>query len=128
MKKWLKNPNQKKSKLHREVTALLIKKFPSANVVEEFHIEVEDSRGKPHHLYIDLMVPSMNLAVECQGRQHFEPVKHFHQNSGFETSQSNDRLKRTWCEINDVILIEFRFDEKVTMKLLEKKIKEALNG
>lgn len=128
MKKWLKNPNQQKSKLHKEVTELLIKKFPSANIVEEFHIEVEDSRGKTHHLYIDLMIPSMSLAVECQGRQHFEPVAHFHQNSGFSTSQSNDALKRTWCEINNVILIEFRYDDKVTMKLLERKIKEALNG
>ena len=30
-----------------------------------------------NNLYLDFYLPDYNIAIECQGEQHFEPVEHF---------------------------------------------------
>ncbi len=65
----------------------------------------------PDGLVLDLLVPTMRLVIECQGRQHDEFVPFFHgSRSGFHRAQDRDTRKRRWCELNGLHLIEVPHD------------------
>ena len=115
------------SKLHKSVFDTVRERFPGFTVNQEYPIEVFDENEKKHVLYLDFFIPEMNVGIECQGKQHFEPNSHFFSGKEeFEKAKKNDRLKAQWCEMNSIALVEIRYDDKVTTKLIEKKISKAL--
>lgn len=97
------------SALHMEVRKLLKSKFPGNPILEEVKLPDED-------LWLDFFLPRFKLAVEVQGRQHYEYVPHFHGEThkfGFIKSQKRDQLKRQWCELNNITLIELPYSETI---------------
>jgi len=76
----------------------------------------------------DIFIPEFSLAIEYQGRQHYEPVPFFGGEEGFSRTQERDRWKAKICAEKGVILIYFRYDESITRKLIETRIKKALSG
>lgn len=74
------------------------------------------SKCRPHFLYnpvtkenleIDLYNEDINLAVEYNGRQHYEYIPYFHQNSRekFHTQRYRDEMKKQLCKEKNVPLI-----------------------
>ena len=103
-----KKRNRKKSKLHSRAIELIKSAKPMVRLCEELPIRIR--RG--HTLYLDIFLPDYDLAIEVQGPQHFKFMKSFHQyKHRFGRAQLNDSLKREWCEVNGIKLIELRFDE-----------------
>ena len=49
-------------------------------------------------LSIDFYLPELNLAIECQGEQHFKPVEYFGGEIRFSHQLANDRTKKKLCE------------------------------
>ena len=47
---------------------------------------------------IDIHVPELNLAIEYQGQQHYEPIALFGGLEGFELTRSRDEKKRMLLE------------------------------
>lgn len=43
--------------------------------------------------------------IECNGRQHYEPVSCFGGKVGFESRKRNDEIKKKYCEENDIPLL-----------------------
>ncbi len=76
-------------------------------------------------LPFDFAVLNENNSVVCliefQGIQHFTPIKHFGGIRKFSTQQENDKIKRDYCNKNNLPLIEVRYCDNV-----EEKIKEIL--
>ena len=62
---------------------------------------------------LDFFNANRNIAIEVQGRQHFEYVGHFHNKNkaNFLMQLKRDREKRKFCEINDIVLFEITEDE-----------------
>ncbi len=56
---------------------------------------------------LDFYIPSINLAIECQGEQHFVPVEYFGGQEKLDKNKFRDELKRTLCKNNNVELIYF---------------------
>lgn len=56
-------------------------------------------------LSLDFYLPDYNIAIECQGRQHFEPVTAFGGEEEFKKILERDTRKSSLCEENDVKLI-----------------------
>jgi hypothetical protein len=78
--------------------------FPSHPVLPNKRLdELRSAKGKP--LELDLWVPSLKLAVEVQGPQHFRAV--WGDNT---TLMANDRRKRQWCKANGVKLAWMNWD------------------
>ena len=64
-------------------------------------------------LIADFFIPDIKVMVEIHGAQHYSFIKHFHKTkAGFIRSQKRDRLKKEWCELNDIIYVELPFDKK----------------
>ena len=45
---------------------------------------------------LDFYLPEYNLAIECQGEQHYKPIEQFGGNEGFLRSQERDKRKRSF--------------------------------
>ena len=73
----------------------------------------------------DVWLPEVNLAIEYNGLQHYEPVEHFGGVVGFEATKKRDEQKRIKCNANDTSLLEVR--EGYKFETVENWIKEKLN-
>jgi predicted nucleic-acid-binding Zn-ribbon protein len=69
-------------------------------------------------LNLDFYLPEYNIGIECQGRQHFEPISIFGGEEEFKNTQERDRVKKQQCEENGVKLLYIN---------KKKEIKEVLN-
>jgi hypothetical protein len=77
---------------------------------------------------IDIFIPSRNVAIEYQGKQHFEPVEFFGGVRGLEYRTRLDAKKRRACALNDVNLIEWRYDVPVTEENVERILSSNASG
>ena len=83
------------------------------------------------HLYLDFYLPTYNIAIECQGIQHFQPVEKFGGIVGFLERQRLDFLKYKLCKEHNIDILYFSkekytfFSEIYTdINLLKSKIYE----
>ena len=56
----------------------------------------------------DIWIPEHNIAVEYNGKQHYEPVEFFGGEKGFKNTQRLDHLKRQKCLENNATLLELQ--------------------
>jgi len=77
---------------------------------------------------LDIFIPELKLATEYQGQQHYKPISLFGGEEGFLQTQKRDKLKSKLCAENGISLVFFQYDETITRKLVETRIKRALTG
>ena len=75
---------------------------------------------RPQHL--DCYVPSIRVAFEFQGQQHFEPVAVFGGEEGLAQTKQRDKLKAKKCADNGVALICWTHAEPLTPAVLVAKL------
>lgn len=56
---------------------------------------------------LDLFLPKYNIAIECQGEQHFAPKKGFGGEKAFEVQSYKDRLKFKLCKEHGIKVLYF---------------------
>jgi hypothetical protein len=106
--KYLKKPHNK-SKLHLRVRKFLEEFLPFTVLLEEPPLK---GFGK-FTLYLDFLIPSLSVAIECDGPQHHQHIPFFHPTKAdFLRAKKNDALKAEWCCINSIQLL--RFDDSQT--------------
>lgn len=102
--KRLRTKGKSKSQFQHGVGKQLAEQYPYDVIFEEVQVPGDG-------FIIDFFIPSLDLVVECHGRQHTEHVKHFHKTKrDFHNQQDVDQKKRDWCELNGFRLIEI-YDE-----------------
>lgn len=62
-------------------------------------------------LKFDFYLPSINCCVEFQGRQHYVPIDLFGGEEGFKVSKLRDSIKRKYCKLNNIKLVEIKYNE-----------------
>lgn len=95
-------PKCKLSKLEKEIEHLL----------QEVGVKFEQQKkfdwlGRQT---LDFYLPDYNIAIECQGIQHFKPVKYFGGNKKFDYIALLDKRKYELCEENGIKLIYYSSD------------------
>jgi len=60
---------------------------------------------------LDVFVPSLKLAIEYQGEQHFIPIKPWGGEKRLREVQRRDQEKKQACEDNNIILILIDYDK-----------------
>jgi hypothetical protein len=104
------NDRSARSKLHLEARKLIHEVFSPMVILEEVPIPIK--RGIT--LYLDFFLPLRRIAIEVNGKQHGVFTPFYHQTvADFKRSKHNDQLKREWCELNGITLIEFNYDESL---------------
>lgn len=91
-----------KSKFQFECGQILKEKFPHDVILEEVHVPRQG-------IILDFFLPTRKLVIESHGRQHDKFVQHFHGNiKNFKKSQSQDKKKEEWCNMNNIQYIAVR--------------------
>ena len=57
--------------------------------------------------HLDFYLPKYNIAIECQGEQHYKPIDYFGGNDGFISQKERDLRKFGKCKDNNVELLYF---------------------
>jgi len=60
-------------------------------------------------LYFDFYLENKKIAIEYNGKQHYEVVDFFNKNNGFNKQQLHDQIKRNYCKKNNIKLIEIPY-------------------
>lgn len=68
---------------------------------------------------LDFYLPKYNIAIECQGEQHFKPINYFNGQKGYKLTIERDKKKKQLCEEHDIKLYYINYDEEVETKLNE---------
>lgn len=77
------------SKLEKEIMNLLTDN--NINFIPHYH---NDWLG---HLELDFYLPKYNVAIECQGMQHFKPIEYFGGEETFDSLMERDKRKSKLC-------------------------------
>ena len=67
-------------------------------------------------LRLDFYLPDYNIAIECQGEQHFKPIKHFGGEKRFNENCKRDNVKKSLCEQNKIKIIYISKKNKSNIK------------
>jgi hypothetical protein len=73
-------------------------------------------------LELDIYIPHLNLGIEYQGLQHFEPLKHWGGQEAFEKTCKRDARKKQLCALNNVNLVYFSCKEQITEETIRTKL------
>lgn len=58
-------------------------------------------------LALDFYLPDLNVAIECQGEQHFRPIEYFGGEANFEKVSKRDAIKKEYCEQHGITLLYY---------------------
>lgn len=77
------------------------------------HVMYEEMKVAGTRMKIDLYNATKRVAIECDGKQHGQYNKHFHNGSAstFFGQIDRDNKKDRWCEMNGITLIRVEEDE-----------------
>lgn len=97
-----------KSSLHESSYELLKSLYPTHKLCEEVYIPELDG------IFLDFYLPTISLVVEVQGAQHYKFNKFFFKSTiDFNKAIRRDEIKKEWCELNNLILVELLYNESI---------------
>lgn len=98
--------------------------FPLNVIKKEHYVKYKGSK-----LFFDFYIKDLAVLIEVQGGQHTRFVKHFHEEKEkFVAQKHRDNLKLEYAQENDIAFTRFHYDEKITEKLVMRKIYGAIDG
>lgn len=78
-------------------------------------------------LRFDFFIPKLNMCIEYDGIQHYEPVKNWGGLNGFEKIKHRDKIKDDFCKSTNKKLIRISYKEKNNIdKILTKHLKISI--
>ena len=76
-------------------------------------------------LPFDFYLPELNICIEYDGRQHYEPIKIFGGKLGYEERIVNDKIKNDYCNSHGIKLIRIPYFDNVD-KVLKNELWETV--
>ena len=92
----------------------------------QYKLPNENMFCKRQYLLADFYLPDLNLIIEMNGEQHYQPVEHFNTKDWtFEDQQIRDETLRAYCRDHMINLLEIKYNEIGCIpKILAKAIKK----
>jgi len=103
----------KTSIIEREVMEILNDK----NIIFKHNSKPFEWLKDKGKLQLDFYLPDYNIAIECQGIQHFFPISYFGGEKEFEKLIYRDKIKKKLCKKNNILLYYINYDEDVKFKI-----------
>ena len=70
----------------------------------------------------DVYISGLNVAIEYQGKQHFEPVEFFGGDDAFQDLRRRDKIKAELSRANGVKLVYINYWEDITPALIIERV------
>ena len=71
---------------------------------------------------VDFYLPTYNIFIEYNGKQHYEPIEYFGGRFTFEHQQLRDTYIKTYCKENNIEFIEISYKESKYIEFLKIKL------
>ena len=91
-------PTCKESKLEKHVRNFLMKN----NIKFISQYKCDFSKNGKGYMALDFYLTKWNIAIECQGEQHFKPISTFGGENGFKLTHERDKRKKALCKDNNI--------------------------
>lgn len=98
----------------------------------EINFEAEkrfDDLRDRYPLRFDFYLPDYKIAIEYDGKQHFEPIAFYKTQNAvdeFEGVKRRDAIKTKYCKENGIRLIRIKYDVKDIERCLDEKLSEII--
>ena len=102
---------------------LIAEMFPNNPVYYQYRADF--LRHGKSQLSYDVFIPSLRLAFEYQGKQHFQPVDFFGGKDSFERQKQRDKQKLNLSIENHITLVYINYWDDLNVHLIQQKIEEA---
>ena len=79
-------------------------------------------------LELDIYIPTINLAIEYQGLQHYKPIDHWGGEEALQKTKERDIRKKELCMQNKIKLIYFKYDEEINKDNVMMKISKYFDS
>ena len=99
------------------ITKRLYKDYQVIYQYKPFYLATEKG-----NMSYDIYICGLRIAIEYQGKQHFEPVEYFGGAENYERQKERDELKAERSKENGVKLIYVNYWEDITPDLIKQKI------
>ena len=100
-------PHCMESKGERKISKFLDQK----NIEYVRQKKFDDCIGLRYKLPFDFYLPKYRIAIEFDGKQHYEPMEYFGGLESYNRLKVNDKIKNNYCEDNFIELIRIRYDQ-----------------
>jgi transposase-like protein len=95
-----------------------------ANYLKENNIEFVEQYAAAgcvfkDQLKFDFFLPKKNIAIEFNGRQHYQAVEYFGGEKEFMKQLERDQAKRNFCLKENIFLLEIKYDQNIENILKE---------
>lgn len=77
-------------------------------------------------LRLDFYIPSLKLAIEYHGEQHYRPISRFGGEEAFRRGKERDKLKKKLCTKNGIALVSFKFSDRLDVTSIRKKVSKFI--
>lgn len=111
----------KSEQLVYELTKKAYKKYTVLYQYRPFFLKSEKGQ-----MSYDIFICGINVAIEYQGKQHFEPVDIFGGKDHFESQVIRDKIKLQLSKDNGIALAYINYWEDISIDLIKKRVEEAL--
>ena len=111
----------KSEELVYNITKKLYKEYQVIYQYKPYYLATENG-----NMSYDIYICGLKIAIEYQGKQHFEPVEYFGGEESFKKQKERDELKAQRSKENGVRLIYVNYWEDITPDLIRGKIKDVL--
>jgi hypothetical protein len=106
-------PICKESKGERNIRLWL--EFNNVNYIPQHKFnDCKNIRPLPFDFYL----PDYNICIEYQGEQHYRPIKRFGGINKFDKTVQHDKIKKEYCESNNIILKVIKYTDDILTNLL----------
>lgn len=73
----------------------------------------------------DVFISKLNIAIEYQGKQHFEPIDFFGGEIAFKEGKKRDELKKKISENNGIKLVYINYWEDINENIIRERVENA---
>ena len=95
-------PHCKASKLENKISKIL-----KENNILHIRQQTFDWLKYKGNLFLDFYLPEYNIAIECQGLQHYQPIEYFGGQQEFKNILIRDHIKSKLCREHNIKLLYY---------------------
>jgi very-short-patch-repair endonuclease len=109
------------------IDGFIIATFGDEDIIKEMTWDWFRNDITNSYLYADIYIPSLNLAIEYDGEQHFKFIPFFHKTiEKFHEQQQRDILKNKLLKENHINLIRIKYNEEISYENIINKINQLI--